>query len=346
MFHFPLISLPPWPLSSIHSPTFLAQVGSSIIKNITNTYTHNYQLAFLVSSIQTPILARIGHLIFSLSNFKYQSWPGLVTWFFSLLIANTNPGQDWSPDVYSLPISNTNPGQDWSPDFHFTFLCNTTHFFFNTLTDFFLVPQVSASQKFFTSPSFPWHDLFLPYTHWLFLAPSIINTYTYSLSTSLFSLLNSNTNPGQDWSPDFTLSNFKYQSWPGLVTWFYDFHFTFLSYSSLTSFSLSLSLSYVTLIYNLAQKSYTPSWTSTLFHQHSKLALTAAIFLSKKGSHPMWSSQVTFQLPTNPGQDWSHHVYSLQFHILMLLFCHICVTLIYNFPKNHTPMGCIPKTCL
>src|SRR5258708_17330772 len=70
----------PLTLSSIHSPTFFSpQVASSIIKNITNTYTHNYQLAFLVSSIQTPILARIGHLIFSLSNFKYQSWPGLVT---------------------------------------------------------------------------------------------------------------------------------------------------------------------------------------------------------------------------------------------------------------------------
>src|SRR5258705_200421 len=27
--------------------------------------------------------------------------------------------------------------------------------------------------------------------------------HIYSLSTCLFSLLNSNTNPGQDWSPDF-----------------------------------------------------------------------------------------------------------------------------------------------
>src|SRR5258705_7335520 len=51
--------------------------ASSFIKNITNTYTH-YQLAFLVSSIQSPILARIDHLIFSLTN------------------SNTNPGQDWS----------------------------------------------------------------------------------------------------------------------------------------------------------------------------------------------------------------------------------------------------------
>src|SRR6266436_865119 len=44
--------------------------ASSIIKNITNTYTH-YQLAFLVSSIQIPILARIGHLMFTLSNFTF-----------------------------------------------------------------------------------------------------------------------------------------------------------------------------------------------------------------------------------------------------------------------------------
>src|SRR5258708_13378457 len=45
------------------SSTYLLFFASSIIKNITNTYTH-YQLAFLVSSIQTPILARIGHMIF------------------------------------------------------------------------------------------------------------------------------------------------------------------------------------------------------------------------------------------------------------------------------------------
>jgi len=283
-------------------------------------------------------------MTFSLSNCKYQSWPGLVTWLLVSPISNTNPGQDWSW-FFSLPISNTNPGQDWSPDFHFTFLCNTTHFFFNTLTDFFLVPQVSASQKFFTSPSFPWHDLFLPYTHWLFLAPSIINTYTYSLSTCLFSLLNSNTNPGQDWSPDFTLSNFKYQSWPGLVTWFYDFHFTFLSYSSLTSFSLSLSLSYVTLIYNLAQKSYTPSWTPTLFSPAFQVGSHCRNFpfpfQKRKSSNVVIPSYISTSYQSWPGLVTSCLLSPIS-HSDVTLLSHLCHSHIQLSQKSHTN-GVHPK---
>src|SRR5258705_438039 len=84
LLHHKNFSLPPHFLTTMtsffHTLTdfFSSQVCSSIIKNITNTYTHNYYLAFLFSSIKTPILPRIGHLIFSLTN------------------SNTNPGQDWS----------------------------------------------------------------------------------------------------------------------------------------------------------------------------------------------------------------------------------------------------------
>src|SRR5258705_64888 len=83
--------------------------------------------------------------------------------------------------------SNTNPGQDWSHDFHFTFLCNTTHSFFNTLTDFFLSHRLpSALQKFFPSPSFPYHhDPFFPYTHRLFLAPRLAPALSKTLQTHI-----------------------------------------------------------------------------------------------------------------------------------------------------------------
>src|SRR5258708_307819 len=52
--------------------------------------------AFQSPQWQIPILARIGHMLFSLPNGKYQSWPGLVTCFSVSPMANTNPGQDWS----------------------------------------------------------------------------------------------------------------------------------------------------------------------------------------------------------------------------------------------------------
>src|SRR5258705_247855 len=45
--------------------------------------------AFQSPQWQIPILARIGHMLFSLPNGKYQSWPGLVTCFSVSPIANT-----------------------------------------------------------------------------------------------------------------------------------------------------------------------------------------------------------------------------------------------------------------
>src|SRR5258708_6161341 len=120
---------------------------------------------------QIPILARIGHMLFSLPNGKYQSWPGLVTCFSVSPMANTNPGQDWShafqsPQwqipilarighmLFSLPngkyqswpglvtcfsvspMANTNPGQDWShafqsPQLQIPILARIVHMLFS-----------------------------------------------------------------------------------------------------------------------------------------------------------------------------------------------------------------------
>src|SRR5258708_18699809 len=80
----------------------------------------------------------------------------------------------------------------------------------------FLVPQVAFTikKKTFYFPSFP-H----PPSPTFFCLQHYQKHYQhiYSLSTCLFSLLNSNTNPGQDWS--------------------HDFHFTFLCYSCVTLLS-------------------------------------------------------------------------------------------------------------
>src|SRR5260221_10018724 len=182
----------------------------------------HYQLAFVVSSIQRPILDRIGHLIFTLSNFKYQSWPGLVTCFSVSPIANTNPGQDWSPDFESLKFQIPILARIGHMTSSLTTNSNTnqyTHRLFFSLTGcllhhkksfispsstylLFLVPQVAFTikKKTFYFPSFPHPPS--PTFFCLQHCQKHYQQHIYSLSTCLFSLLNSNTNPGQDWSHD------------------------------------------------------------------------------------------------------------------------------------------------